>query len=52
MLPTLVTVVIPCFNASATLEAAVESVLAQGDLGVEIVLVDDWKCTAKQHPFG
>ena len=41
MLPSLVTVVIPCFNASATLEAAVDSVLAQGDLGVEIVLVDD-----------
>jgi glycosyltransferase involved in cell wall biosynthesis len=41
MLPMIVTVVIPCFNATATLEAAVESVLAQGDIGVEIVLVDD-----------
>ena len=41
MLPTIVTVVIPCFNASRTLAAAVESVLAQGDIGVEIILVDD-----------
>jgi glycosyltransferase involved in cell wall biosynthesis len=41
MLPTMVTVVIPCFNAAAHLPAAVESVLAQGDIGVEIVLVDD-----------
>ena len=48
MLPTLVTVVIPCFNAAATLEAAVDSVLAQGDLGVEIILVDD--CSADDTP--
>ena len=41
MLPTIVTVVIPCFNASRTLAAAVDSVLAQGDIGVEIILVDD-----------
>jgi glycosyltransferase involved in cell wall biosynthesis len=41
MLPTMITVVIPCFNAAATLEPAVMSVLAQGDLGVEIILVDD-----------
>lgn len=41
MLPTMITVVIPCFNAAATLQAAVMSVLAQGDLGVEIMLVDD-----------
>jgi len=41
MLPTTVTVVIPCFNATGTLAAAVESVLVQGDIGVEIVLVDD-----------
>src|SRR5579871_2487754 len=41
MLPTTVTAVIPCFNAAKTLEAAVESILVQGDIGVEIVLVDD-----------
>ena len=41
MLPTMVTTVIPCFNATATLEAAVDSVLAQGDVGVKLVLVDD-----------
>ncbi len=41
MLPTTVTVVIPCFNAAKTLAAAVESVLAQGDIGVEVILVDD-----------
>jgi len=41
MLPPLVTVIIPCFNAAALLPAAVGSVLAQGDIGVEIVLVDD-----------
>ncbi len=41
MLPTIVTVVIPCFNAAKTLTAAVESVLAQGDIGVEVILVDD-----------
>ncbi len=41
MLPPIVTVVIPCFNAAKTLEAAVASVLVQGDIGVELVLVDD-----------
>jgi len=41
MLPPLVTAVIPCFNAARVLPAAIESVLAQGDVGVEIVLVDD-----------
>jgi len=41
MLPTIVTSVIPCYNATRTLEDAVASVLAQGDVGVEIVLVDD-----------
>ena len=47
MLPTIVTAVIPCFNATATLEAAVASVLAQGDIGVEIVLVDDCSTDGK-----
>jgi len=41
VLPTIVTVVIPCFNAARTLAGAVDSVLAQGDIGVEVVLVDD-----------
>ncbi len=41
MLPTIVTVVIPCFNAARTLAGAVDSVLAQGDIGVDVVLVDD-----------
>jgi glycosyltransferase involved in cell wall biosynthesis len=41
MLPAIVTVVIPCFNVGRTPAAAVDSVLAQGDIGVEIILVDD-----------
>lgn len=41
MLPPLATVIIPCFNAARVLPAAVDSVVAQGDIGVEIVLVDD-----------
>jgi glycosyltransferase involved in cell wall biosynthesis len=48
MLPPLVTVVIPCFNAARLLPAAVDSVMAQGDIGVEIVLVDD--CSTDETP--
>ncbi|MGH7124252.1 MAG: glycosyltransferase family 2 protein, partial [Stellaceae bacterium] len=48
MLPPQVTVVIPCFNAARVLPAAVESVLAQGDVGVEILLVDD--CSTDETP--
>jgi glycosyltransferase involved in cell wall biosynthesis len=33
--------VIPCFNAAETLEAAIESVLQQQDIDVEIIIVDD-----------
>src|SRR5271169_3036802 len=47
MLPTIVTAVVPCFNAAATLEAAVDSILAQGDIGVEIILVDDCSTDGK-----
>ena len=47
MLPTIVTAVIPCFNAATTLEAAVDSILAQGDIGVEIILVDDCSTDGK-----
>lgn len=49
MLPPIVTTVIPCFNTAATLEAAVASVLDQGDIGVEIVLVDD--CSTDRKTF-
>jgi glycosyltransferase involved in cell wall biosynthesis len=42
-----VTAVIPCFNAAATLEAAVNSILAQGDIGVAIILVDDCSTDGK-----
>jgi glycosyltransferase involved in cell wall biosynthesis len=34
-------VLIPCFNAVATLGAAVQSALEQGDVSVEIVFMDD-----------
>ena len=36
-----VSVVIPCFNSSATLERAVASVAAQTDLPREVIIVDD-----------
>src|SRR5690348_7170917 len=47
MLPTMVTAVIPCFNAAATVENAVASMLAQGDIGLQIVLVDDCSTDGK-----
>lgn len=36
-----VSIVIPCFNAAATLGDAVESALTQRDLAIDIVVVDD-----------
>jgi predicted O-methyltransferase YrrM len=37
----LLSVVIPCFNAAATIGRAVQSVMAQGSAGTEIIIVDD-----------
>jgi glycosyltransferase involved in cell wall biosynthesis len=36
-----ISVIIPCFNAARTLSAAIESALSQGDVAIEIVVVDD-----------
>src|SRR3954454_8147074 len=37
----LVSIIIPCFNAAATLGEAIASALSQGELGGEILVVDD-----------
>src|SRR5205085_3587592 len=37
----LITVVIPCHNAAATLDAAIESVRAQDGIRLDVVVIDD-----------
>jgi glycosyltransferase involved in cell wall biosynthesis len=41
MSATPVSVIIPCYNAARFLSAAVESVLAQGLIGTEVLIIDD-----------
>jgi glycosyltransferase involved in cell wall biosynthesis len=36
-----VSIVIPCFNAAATIAATIESVLSQGNIARDVVIIDD-----------